>query len=190
MHPQLQRVADELAAAQARLHRLASAIPPEHWSRRPEPDRWSVAECVAHLNLTSAACQPLLEQAIARGRRLGGRPPARYRRDPIGWILWRLAGPPVKRRVKTTPPFVPRATASTAETVAEFDQWRKCQLNLLGRADGLPLGRIWITSPFDARLRYNTYACLTILPRHDHRHLWQAEQAWAALSPSVLTPQT
>ncbi len=161
MHPQLQRVADELAAAQARLHRLASAIPPEHWSRRPEPDRWSVAECVAHLNLTSAACQPLLEQAIARGRRLGGRPPARYRRDPIGWILWRLAGPPVKRRVKTTPPFVPRATASTAETVAEY-----------------------------ARLRYNTYACLTILPRHDHRHLWQAEQAWAALSPSVLTPQT
>ena len=38
------------------------------------------------------------------------------------------------------------------------------------------LGRLWIISPFDARIRYNAYACLTILPRHQHRHLWQAEQ--------------
>ncbi len=28
---------------------------------------------------------------------------------------------------------------------------------------------------------YNLFACLTILPRHQHRHLWQAEQAWQAL---------
>jgi hypothetical protein len=44
-------------------------------------------------------------------------------------------------------------------------------------ADGLPLGSVRITSPFDPRLRYNLYSCLTILPRHQHRHLWQAEQA-------------
>ena len=27
-----------------------------------------------------------------------------------------------------------------------------------------------------AKLRYNLYSCLTILPPHQHRHLWQAER--------------
>jgi hypothetical protein len=45
--------------------------------------------------------------------------------------------------------------------------------------DGLPVDRIKITSPFDARLKYNLYAALTILPRHQHRHLWQAERVYA-----------
>ncbi len=50
-----------------------------------------------------------------------------------------------------------------------------------GPADGFPLGRLWIISPFDPRIRYNAYACLTILPAHQHRRLWRAEQARAAL---------
>ena len=33
-----------------------------------------------------------------------------------------------------------------------------------------------ITSPFNPRIRYNLYACLTILPPHQERHIWQAEQ--------------
>jgi hypothetical protein len=27
-------------------------------------------------------------------------------------------------------------------------------------------------------VRYNLYSCFTILPRHQHRHLWQAERVW------------
>src|SRR5947208_13643555 len=55
MHPQLQPIADEYRSAQARLHELVRAVPAEQWPRRHDPARWSVAECVAHLNLTSMA---------------------------------------------------------------------------------------------------------------------------------------
>jgi len=48
-------------------------------------------------------------------------------------------------------------------------------------ADGLPVDRIRIASPFDARLKYSLYAALTILPRHQHRHLWQAERVLEGL---------
>ena len=44
------------------------------------------------------------------------------------------------------------------------------------RPDGRPIDRVKVTSPFNPRLRYNLYACLTILPRHQERHLWQAER--------------
>lgn len=47
-------------------------------------------------------------------------------------------------------------------------------------ADGLPPGCLRIASPFDARLRYNLYSALSILPRHQRRHLWQAERALEA----------
>jgi hypothetical protein len=65
--------------------------------------------------------------------------------------------------------------------VAEFDRWQADQLTCVRHADDLPLSRLWISSPFNRRIRYNVYAGLTILPRHQHRHLWQAEQVWATL---------
>jgi hypothetical protein len=184
---QLQAVIDELGTAQTRLHALAgrdTAHGPSHareklWQRRPDPARWSIAECVAHLNLTSVAFVPLLRQALA-----GPAESAvikRYRRDPMGWLLWRTVGPPVRLRLKTAAPFIPQATAGAAELVAEFDRWQAELVGWVRKAEGLPLGRLWIRSPFNPRARYNVYAALTILPRHQHRHLWQAEQVWAAL---------
>jgi hypothetical protein len=35
-----------------------------------------------------------------------------------------------------------------------------------------------VQSPFNEKVKYNLYSCLTILPPHQHRHLWQAEQIW------------
>lgn len=184
LHPQLQAVIDEFGAAQARLHALHAATPPTAWSRRPDPACWSIAECVAHLNLTSAAYVPLLRQALAGAPARLPTAGRRLRRDPVGWLLWRMAGPPVRLRVKTTAPFIPHSTAAPAELVAEFDRWQADQLDCVRHAHGLPLSRLWITSPFNRRIRYNVYASLTILPRHQHRHLWQAEQVWAALQRS------
>ncbi len=182
MQPQLDAIAGDYRRAQTRLHRLAESIPPDRWSERPEPSKWSAAECVAHLNLTTEGFRPRVERALADGRKNRGRPPRRYRRDPVGWFLWRIMGPPVRMRVKTTAPFVPASVRAAGESIAEFDRFQEEQLGWVTEADGLPLGRLWVTSPFNARVRYNLFSCLSILPRHQERHLWQAEQAWAALS--------
>src|SRR5207249_8258255 len=101
MHPQLQLVADEYRSAQARLHDLVHAVPDGQWGKRSDPARWSVAECVAHLNITSLAYVPLLQHAVSRARMLERRSPSRYRRDPSGWLLWATMGPPVRFRIKT-----------------------------------------------------------------------------------------
>jgi DinB superfamily len=176
VHPQLRAIVDEFDAAQARLHGLVAIAPVQAWSRRAQPGQWSMAECVAHLNLTAAAYLPLLHAALERGRQIHSPPPRRYRRDLVGWLMWRLAGPPVRYRVRTPAAFMPTTTAPVPELVADFDRWQTAQVACVTAADGLPLERLRIVSPFDARVRYNAYACLTILPRHEHRHLWQAEQ--------------
>jgi DinB superfamily len=187
---QLAGVVADFEAAQQRLHRLSATLPDARWAVRADPERWSVAECVAHLNLTSRAYVPLLRAALERARALravsGEATPVRYRRDPVGWLLWRTAGPPVRlARMRTTAPFVPEGDLPREEVIAEFDRLQAEQVACAREADGLPLDRVRITSPFNARLHYNLFACLTILPRHQHRHLWQAERVWSTARASA-----
>jgi hypothetical protein len=178
MHPQLETIAREFDAATERFRALGRLAPEDFWTRRPDPSRWSIAECIAHLNLTSTAYVPLLREGLVRARGLGAGPPGRYHRDPLGWLLWKGAGPPARFRVKTTPSFVPNAEQTRERLKSEFERLQNEQLACVREADGLPIHRITITSPFNQRLKYNLYAGLTILPRHQHRHLWQAEQVW------------
>lgn len=184
LHPQLAAIATEFGAALERLRALGT-LPAERWTARPAPGRWSVAECIAHLNLTSRAFLPLLEEGLARAARLGEPPPRRYRRDLAGWLLWRTLPPPARIRFKTTAPFLPESLQPAAQLIADFVALQAAQVALLRSADGLPLDRIRVTSPFSSRVRYNLYSCFSILPRHQQRHLWQAEQA-AAEVPAPL----
>jgi len=92
--------------------------------------------------------------------------------------LWATMGPPVRFRIKTIARFLPSSVAAPELLVQEFDRLQAAQLDCLAQADGLPLSQVRVTSPFNARVRYNLYACFTILPRHQHRHLWQAERVW------------
>jgi hypothetical protein len=180
LHPQLQSIADEFTAAQARLHRLVEAVPTARWAERADPQRWSAAECVAHLNLTAVAYREPIAAALA----LGGadvEPRRRYRRGLAGWLLWHMMGPPVRFRVKTASPFVPGATAPTDDLVAEFDRLQEEQLQWVRAANGLRIDRLQVVSPFNSRMRYNLYTALSILPPHQHRHLWQAERVWQSL---------
>ena len=68
MHPQLQAVTDEFASARERLHRLAATVPADRWAQRPSADKWSPAECVAHLNLTSLAYIPQLQDGLRQAQ--------------------------------------------------------------------------------------------------------------------------
>ncbi len=185
MQPQLADVAADLERARSRLHRLADALPDDRWARRADPARWSVAECVAHLNLTAQAYAPLLRAALAEAAALDGAAPARYRRDPVGWLLSRMVGPLPRiggrriGRIRTPAPFVPTGDLPRAATVREFDARQDELLAFVREADGLPLERVRVTSPFDARARYNLFAALAMQAPHQHRHLQQAEEVWA-----------
>jgi DinB superfamily len=181
VHPQLQAVVDEFSAAQERLHALARVTPAAWWGARSDPARWSIGECVAHLNLTAEAFLPLLRHGIEQGRRLSTKPGVRFRRDPVGWLLWRTTGPPVRHRVRTPAPFVPSGSEPREAALAAFDRLQAEQIGAVRDADGVPLTSVRITSPFDRRIRYNLYSCFTILPRHQERHIWQAEQVLEGL---------
>jgi hypothetical protein len=183
MHPQLGAIITEFENGRGRLHRLVEVVPADRWVQRPalrgrEPERWSVAECIAHLNLTTRALRPLVEQALEQGRRLPrSQHSGSYSLGLMGGLVWWALSRPGRFRTKTTPAFVPGPIESVPALVEEFDRLQDEQIGWVRAAEGLPLGVLRIASPFNARLRYNLYAALSILARHQQRHLWQAEGA-------------
>ena len=186
IQPQLAAIVTQFELAQERLHELVADTPEERWGVRADPSQWSVAECVAHLNLTSQAYVPMLRDAFSDARFAGADPPRRYRMDPMGWTIALTAGPLPRLgrrrfgRVKTIPAFVPGGDLGRATTVSEFDRLQAELIDLAQDAEGRPLARMRIVSPFNSRVSYNAYSCLVILPRHEQRHLWQAEHVWDA----------
>jgi hypothetical protein len=178
MHAQLKEIVDEFTSARARLDALARRVPDDDWGVRRDPERWSVSENIEHLNLLDEECIPVIEQALAQARAAGGPAPRRYRRDLLGWFLWRIMPPPVRfMRTRSKPGFVPTATLPPEQIRARFERIQDSLLALTAASDGLPIDRIRIVSPVDPRARYNLFAALGILARHQHRHLWQAEQS-------------
>ena len=87
MQQQLGGIVDSLKAAQSRLRALTDKLSDSAWSAKPGPDRWSPAECVEHLNLTSRAYLPLLHDAVGKARKMRGAPTTHYRRDLLGWFM-------------------------------------------------------------------------------------------------------
>ena len=177
MHAQLEEIVAEFESALVRLRELHRSLAPGAWNRRPAPESWSPGECVAHLNLTAIAMLPLIRQGVDQARRLQRRPGLRYRRDIVGWLLWRSISSPGRFKSKTIPAFVPSGDRPAEEIMAEFDRLQADQIAVTRQAEGLPIDRVKIVSPFNASVRYNVFSALSILSRHQHRHLWQAEQA-------------
>lgn len=182
MQRQLAAIVASFESAQTRLHRLADQLPDARWKSRPGPDQWSAAECIEHLNLTSRAYIPLLRHALEMETK-PTTPPTRYRKDFLGGLFSALVGPlpriAKKRlgRVKTTREFIPQPAATRLETVAEFDRLQGELIAITRQAEGFPLGDMKIVSPFGGKIRYSVYSALVILPRHQERHLGQAEDA-------------
>lgn len=166
----------ELEAATSRARSLIETTDGRLFTVRPDSLRWSAAECLAHLTLTSEKFIPVLRTAIEDGRKRGLTSTAAPKMDLVGRFMRWFLEPPMRSRVKTAAPFVPRSTRAKAEAFAEFAARQTEIAALLGEAKDLDLSSIKIVSPFDSRVKYNLYSAFKIITAHERRHLWQAER--------------
>jgi hypothetical protein len=186
VHRQLALVVADLESAAGRVHRLHSEIPSHTWSDRPAPGRWSPAECLAHLNLTSCALLPALRAALQEADNRREPAPRRYRRDAMGWLVWQIVAPSGGMKTRTVAAFEPATAHPVDMVVSQFASLQRDLIACVRDADGLPLDRIKVQSPLDGRVKVNLYSALTLVPRHQHRHLHQAEAAARLSAPRAL----
>jgi hypothetical protein len=168
-----------------RAEALVRGLTPKQLTMRPEPGKWSIAECLAHLNVTAAAVQPLIVKGIERGKKeeLFGNGP--FSIGPRGRLLVWLAEPPPKIRMAAPKSVAPPvAIANPAQLLPDFmrvqDEW----LRLTKEAEGLDQARIKMgpmLSPFRCRL----CASFPWMMAHQRRHLLQAENVKKKIVPAT-----
>ena len=177
--PQLEQIRREVEESSQHARTLVSGMSDEQLLRRPAPDRWSVAECLAHLTKSAELNLPRVDAALAEASRRDLRGDGPFQLDFVGGLLkWSLE-PPYRMKVKTTAPFQPEALEPVAQVLPRFLASQAEILARVDRAQGLALDQVRITSAFNSKVRYNAFAAFHIMLAHVRRHLWQAAQVKA-----------
>jgi hypothetical protein len=178
----IEEVEKELNEATHRAWTLVQSTDGRLFTVRPSTASWSAAECISHLSISTQMFLPVLKKAIEDARKRGV--VARKKKptmDIVGRVLRWFLEPPTRQRLKTAAPFVPRSVRAKAEAFGEFASLQSKLTDLLTASRDVDVAKVKIVSPFDKRLRFNVYSAFRIMAAHERRHLWQAEQAVAAL---------
>ena len=176
----ISEVSDALRTVSARAEALAGSLSAEQMVRRPDPNAWSVAECLAHLTITANAYAPVWREALAAAKRSGARGAEPYRMDFMGRMLnWSLE--PGRFRYKTPAPMQPVRVVSGNGALAAFLDAQRMVQQFLEESAGLPLDRLKIASPALQSIHYSVWSSFVIIATHAQRHLAQAERAASAV---------
>ena len=174
----------QIDAVRARTQALVSGLTPDQLMLRPSPSSWSIAECLAHLNLTAAVIQPRINAAIDCGRKREITGAGPFSPGVVGRLLFWVAEPPLKFRLRAPKKIVPQVTGDNpSQVVREFmnvqDGWEK----LVRDSEGLDQNRIKVAS-FPGLPLMRLSGMIRWMLAHQRRHLLQAETARGQITQS------
>ena len=170
----------EIEANVSHLESLTHGLSDAQFNWKPEPGRWSMAECITHLNIANGGDLAPLDAAISKGRagNRTGEGPFAY-----GFLSKKFVAtmePGGKRKIKAPKLYIPPPQAGKDETVKEYRRIAQELRQLTRSADGLHLARIKTAMPalpvaLRPFVKMPLGARLHLITAHDRRHLTQAE---------------
>jgi hypothetical protein len=155
---------------------LVTPLNDSEFSWQPAPDRWSVGQCIDHLNATAREYLPALDSGIADAMRRGLYGPGPYRYNWIGRMHVFLMQPNSWVRGKARKSFYPPPNRSRQEIMAAFRAYQVQYVDRLRQANGLDLARARAASPVVHWLPMPLGSAFALLITHERRHLAQAQR--------------
>lgn len=173
--PELSGYAGEFHAILEDADKLCSGLDAGQLLWSPEPGRWSITQCLDHLNVVAQRLHPVLNARISEGQERGMTAPGPFRHSMLGNFFIRMVEPPYKMKVPVPIDLVEKEEPKDPqEVLAAFHRLKDEMFAMLVRADGLDLKAITINSPFRRPLRLSLGQWFGFIAAHDRRHLWQA----------------
>ena len=175
MESQIESCLLQLTSASQDLTGLAGHLSHQQFNWRPSEARWSIGQCVEHLNITIERYIPVLQRAEADARSKG-----RLRPGPFAlgfferWFL-KTMEPPPRRRMRTGKSFIAALDLDPPATLHRYvtlhDRFRAC----IRDADGIDLKSVKVRSQFGP-ISWSLNGTFAILLAHERRHIWQARE--------------
>jgi len=168
----------DLDAADARATALARPLTAAQLNWRPRPDQWSVGQCLDHLVNATEVYLPVLSNALA------DQPPGTASSIAPGllggWFIRNYIEPSGATKRGRAPKKIAPAQEVGASILDRFLRGNEQARDFIRRAAQYDVNRIRFENPFVPLLRFRVGTGLTVLTRHQHRHLQQAERIRAA----------
>lgn len=146
----------------------------EQLNWKPNPDSWSVGECLDHLIISNRNYFPMLT-AVAKG----DQHQSFWTKLPIlhnfwGKTIFKAVAEKVAKKSKSPSVFRPTRSTVDAGILAEFQKSHTEMIRLVRATDNVDHEKTIITSPAASFITFPLkYACL-ILITHEKRHFHQA----------------
>ena len=142
---------------------------------RPASRRWSIAECLVHLNVSARLFGTTILEAADAPHAAGVRGNGPFRYGALTRMLVHAVTPGHRGRYRAPKTLRPATTDHDAGTVldefrAAGRRWDLC----LQRANGLDLARVKVPSPALAILKLPLGGMFAVQAMHERRHLAQA----------------
>lgn len=176
LNSELRGYYDRVEAIRQDARQLVERLTEEQCAWQPAPNRWSVAQCLEHLNATARNYLPLINNTINNARPGGLLSSGPYRHGWLGRLYARTVLPPPKWRVPSPRRFTPPPDRPMSEIWPSFLNFQDRLQELILHANGVDLGRATVPSPVTSLIKITLGSTLAIIVGHEERHLWQARQ--------------
>jgi hypothetical protein len=176
----LTQVHGELEAIAADVQATFGPLAARQLNWRPEPTRWSVAQCLDHLLKTNADMLDAATAAIGRGQ-----PKSIWQRLPLwpgmmGRMLVRSQSPQSRGRYTAARPAQPTASALDPGIVPRFIGQQRDLLVKARALDEREAARVVMASPFLKVITYSVLDGWRLIVAHERRHVEQARRVTQA----------
>jgi hypothetical protein len=181
-----------LQQLQAAVHNLQATIERElaplddfELNFKPSPERWSVLECLEHLNRYSRYYNLAIAGAVQQV-------PARVEHELVrySWLGRKSIGmmqPSNSKQYKTVKHMNPTGSTLGREVITEFQAHQTQLLQLLTSAQSTNLNKKAVPVEFFRLLKLGIGEVLEFVVRHEERHVQQAVRAKQQAASTRLT---
>ena len=156
---------------------------PHELNWKPTPEKWSVSECLEHLNIYSRYYNPAMEEAIQEKSHLP------FIEDfTSGWIgdfSIKSVHPDNTKKQKTLKRLDPVQSELPPTVLEDFLTHQQQLRDIISKSRTVNLNKIKIPAEVAKLLKLRLGDCLRFVVAHEQRHIRQAKAVLDGMSPLI-----
>jgi hypothetical protein len=170
----IQNMVNKGKDAGERVKKEFSHLSLEQLNWKPDPESWSIGQCLDHLIVADCLYFPTFKKITERKYKMTGWQRWSPFSGLFGKILVSQLQENAKRKVKTSKIFYPSASEIDAGIMERFQKHLDSLVEYIGEFRDVDLDKIYIASPFSKFITYSLRNAVALLIPHLHRHINQA----------------
>jgi hypothetical protein len=156
-------------------------MPANIFHKKPNPEAWSAAQCLEHLNIYGRYYLPAIEHAIDIAEQKGYKPTDTYTSGWLGNYFYNQMRPNtegvLKTTMKTPANAIPAPTPDAHAMIAEFIDQQERMLQHIERARNIHIGKVRVPISIMKWVKLKLGDTFLFMTAHHLRHILQAERA-------------